>query len=59
MHDGVERISSSRTHSGTSPPLQSEMKTSEFAGRIVAEVLMISTSRRGKSIGDTGVVMRP
>jgi hypothetical protein len=40
MHEGVERINSSRTPSGTSPPSRSEMKKSEFTGRIVAEVLM-------------------
>jgi hypothetical protein len=40
MHDGVERINTSRTPSGTSPPSRSETKKSEFTGRIVAEVLM-------------------
>src|SRR5262249_32626169 len=40
MHDDVERINLSRTHSGTSPPSRSEMNKSEFTGRIVAEVSM-------------------
>ena len=55
----VSKESTRRTHSGTSPPSRSEMKKSEFIGRIVAEVLMTSTSRRGKSIEDTGVGNAP